>query len=216
MSLAMYAAPFNNENIDNDLYNNSTLDTPIQRKKLNHNKTQKRTSGPEYNSAKVNAVLQSLHTSQNEESDLGDYKLMPPPTSVGVENTKIKEGMTNQGSVQDYSSNDDVDIQSLNQNYLNDKAVEKYYKNLIPNYNQSVDKNEHNKQYYPNAYNSPLPSTENYTDLANKLNYMIHLLEEQQDERTNNVMEEVILYSFLGIFIIFIVDSFARVGKYVR
>jgi hypothetical protein len=26
----------------------------------------------------------------------------------------------------------------------------------------------------------------------------------------------VILYSFLGIFIIFIVDSFARVGKYVR
>jgi hypothetical protein len=45
---------------------------------------------------------------------------------------------------------------------------------------------------------------------------MIHLLEEQQDERTNNVMEEVILYSFLGIFIIFIVDSFARVGKYTR
>jgi high-affinity K+ transport system ATPase subunit B len=45
---------------------------------------------------------------------------------------------------------------------------------------------------------------------------MIHLLEEKQDEKTNNVMEEVILYSFLGIFIIFVVDSFARVGKYVR
>jgi hypothetical protein len=29
-------------------------------------------------------------------------------------------------------------------------------------------------------------------------------------------MEEVILYSFLGVFIIFIVDSFARVGKYTR
>jgi len=49
-----------------------------------------------------------------------------------------------------------------------------------------------------------------------KLNYMINLLEEQQDEKTNNVMEEVVLYSFLGIFIIFVVDSFARVGKYVR
>ena len=49
-----------------------------------------------------------------------------------------------------------------------------------------------------------------------KLNYMIHLLEEQQDERTSNVTEEVIMYSFLGIFIIFIVDSFVRVGKYVR
>jgi hypothetical protein len=45
---------------------------------------------------------------------------------------------------------------------------------------------------------------------------MINLLEEKQDERTNNVTEEVVLYSFLGIFIIFIVDSFSRVGKYVR
>ena len=52
--------------------------------------------------------------------------------------------------------------------------------------------------------------------LLEKLNYMITLLEQQQDDRTNNVTEEVILYSFLGIFIIFIVDSFARVGKYVR
>jgi hypothetical protein len=45
---------------------------------------------------------------------------------------------------------------------------------------------------------------------------MISLLEDQQDEKTNNVTEEVVLYSFLGIFIIFVVDSFARAGKYVR
>jgi hypothetical protein len=52
--------------------------------------------------------------------------------------------------------------------------------------------------------------------LLKKINYMINLLEEHQDERTGNVTEEVVLYSFLGIFIIFVVDSFARVGKYVR
>ena len=52
--------------------------------------------------------------------------------------------------------------------------------------------------------------------LLQKLNYMINLLEQSQDERTNNVTEEIVLYSFLGIFIIFIVDSFVRVGKYVR
>jgi high-affinity K+ transport system ATPase subunit B len=52
--------------------------------------------------------------------------------------------------------------------------------------------------------------------LLQKINYMISLLEDQQDEKTNNVTEEVVLYSFLGIFIIFIVDSFAKVGKYVR
>ena len=45
---------------------------------------------------------------------------------------------------------------------------------------------------------------------------MINLLEEQQDEKTGHVTEEVILYSFLDIFIIFIIDSFARAGKYVR
>ena len=45
---------------------------------------------------------------------------------------------------------------------------------------------------------------------------MIHLLEEQQDEKTNNVTEELVLYLFLGVFVIFIVDSFARAGKYKR
>lgn len=52
--------------------------------------------------------------------------------------------------------------------------------------------------------------------LMEKLNYMIHLLEEQQHEKTNNVMEEFILYTFLGVFVIFMSDSFARAGKYVR
>lgn len=53
-------------------------------------------------------------------------------------------------------------------------------------------------------------------ELMRKLNYMIALLEAGQDERTGHVTEEVLLYSFLGIFIIFVVDSFARAGKYVR
>jgi hypothetical protein len=52
--------------------------------------------------------------------------------------------------------------------------------------------------------------------ILEKLNYMIHLLEEQQDQKTGHVMEELILYSFLGVFMIFIVDSFARAGKYTR
>jgi hypothetical protein len=52
--------------------------------------------------------------------------------------------------------------------------------------------------------------------LLEKINYMIHLLEQQQHEKTDNITEEFILYSFLGIFIIFVVDSFARAGKYTR
>jgi hypothetical protein len=52
--------------------------------------------------------------------------------------------------------------------------------------------------------------------IMEKINYMIHMLEEQQNEKTNNVTEEFLLYTFLGVFIIFIVDSFARAGKYTR
>jgi len=42
------------------------------------------------------------------------------------------------------------------------------------------------------------------------------LLEEQQDEKNGTCNRRTNIIFFLGIFIIFIVDSFARVGKYVR
>ena len=45
---------------------------------------------------------------------------------------------------------------------------------------------------------------------------MIYLLEEQKNEKTGAVHEELVLYSFLGVFVIFVVDSFARAGKYTR
>jgi hypothetical protein len=49
-----------------------------------------------------------------------------------------------------------------------------------------------------------------------KLNYMVHLLEEMQMEKTNHITEEFILYSLLGVFMIYLVDGFAQTGKYVR
>lgn len=225
MSLAMYAAPFNNDN-DNNMNDNYNLtqDTAINRKK-NHHKTQKRMTSPEYSSQKVNAVLQSIHNNPSyDDNNLGDFTPPPPPTSMGVEQTKMKEGMANIAS-DSYSSipqpleGDNVDIKELSTNYMNNKVVEEYYRNLIPNYNQIQSQNQHNKQYYSSPTTPSSDSmleSENYKTLVNKLNYMINLLEEQQDEKTNNVTEEVVLYSFLGIFIIFVVDSFARVGKYVR
>ena len=92
MSLAMYAAPFNNDNNENDVYNNTKQDTPINRKRGANNKTQKRNPTQEYNQQKVNSVLESLHNmSSSDTNSLGDFNLIPPPSSAGVENTKIKE-----------------------------------------------------------------------------------------------------------------------------
>lgn len=64
------------------------------------------------------------------------------------------------------------------------------------------------------ATHAPSGITDN--KLLEKINYMIHLLEEERLEKTNNITEEFILYTFLGVFIIFIVDGFSRSGKYVR
>ena len=60
------------------------------------------------------------------------------------------------------------------------------------------------------------PSGGNNDELMERINYMIYLLEEQKNEKTGSVHEEMVLYSFLGVFVIFIVDSFARAGKYCR
>lgn len=71
--------------------------------------------------------------------------------------------------------------------------------------------------YVPYYAKSQMADVNKYDEqLLKKINYMIHLLEEQKKEKTDNVTEEFILYSFLGIFIIYIVDTFTRSGKYTR
>lgn len=52
--------------------------------------------------------------------------------------------------------------------------------------------------------------------LIEKINYMIHLLEQQQFEKTDNIMEEFFLYLLLGGFMIYVVDSFTKTGRYIR
>ena len=59
------------------------------------------------------------------------------------------------------------------------------------------------------------PTKENSNkELNEKLNYLIYLLEDDRELKTHNVTEEVILYAFLGIFIIFVLDTFNKGGKY--
>jgi len=60
----------------------------------------------------------------------------------------------------------------------------------------------------------PLPKNDDR--LMDKINYMIHLLEEQANEKTNNVLEEFVMFSLVGVFLIYVLDSFSRSGRYVR
>lgn len=74
--------------------------------------------------------------------------------------------------------------------------------------------NDFPKQYNTNVSHPFSHYNNNENELlTKKLNYMINLLEEQKDEKTHTITEELILYCFLGIFIIFLIDSFVKIGK---
>jgi hypothetical protein len=224
MSFAMFAAPFNDnsESSDNNL---------INKKKQTHNKTQKTYSKENFDTKKVNSVLEKIHNDSKteDEDNLGDFNPPPMPQSSGVSRTlNTTENMVNMSNEQNNlmfrtlgrapqpnsEDNTDLDLNNYNNNYGDSKSAEEYYKNILPNYLQN--RSHANKPYYNINYNNSASVNSSQDVLLQKINYMINLLEEQQDERTNNVTEEVVLYSFLGIFIIFIVDSFSKVGKYVR
>ena len=89
--------------------------------------------------------------------------------------------------------------------------------NTIYNDMPSTYANQYYKQFIPylNQGSSEIPGQPK-GELIEKINYIIDLLEDQQDYKTNSIFEDLILYAFLGIFVIFIVDSFAKSGKYVR
>jgi hypothetical protein len=74
------------------------------------------------------------------------------------------------------------------------------------------------KEIKENVYDEPLYNAYKTQDTAllDKLNYMIYLLEEQRDEKTGQITEELILYVFLGVFTLFVLDSFVKHGKYAR
>lgn len=232
MSLAMFAAPID-DNSNITLPNNDGSDNILNQKR--HKRTQRKYPKIEnFDTNKVNSVLQQIHNNTDDDDDDKDNFNPPPkPESAGVQKTippmqKTTEsfsGIGMDGSLgrvigrapsPNYEGGDNLDLNDYS-NYGDAKAVEEYYKRILPGYSAQKDLN--NRPYYPyrNPLNSEVGNQIPSEDLLlKKLNYMITLLEDQQDEKTNNVTEEVILYSFLGIFIIFIADTFVRAGKYTR
>lgn len=99
---------------------------------------------------------------------------------------------------------EEVSLDEIKQNNK-PRSLTNYHKNLIPSA----------KETYEIPYQvKEVPKERDV--LLEKINYIIGLLENQQDEKTNNVMEDLLIYSLLGCFIIFIIDKFVSVGKYVR
>lgn len=187
-SLALYAAPVEMDNKNNN-ENTNILDNPIENKRVkrSNNKTVKNAN------SKVETMKKQLELSEmdNDTVDMGDFK-SPENKSELIKN---HDGDVEASFIENKRSEyGNYNVESF-QNAPN-LAAEEYYKEMVPNYHQNNPNNE--------------------TELSQKLDYLIHMLEEQRDQKTETVTEELILYSFLGVFIIFVLDSFVRVGKYTR
>jgi len=140
----------------------------------------------------LNLMKDVGNDNSNDGSGLADFNPPPKPqlTKQPDEIQQNEDEIDNVVTNNDYNNLDD---------YV---ANEKYYNQYIP--------------YYTEAQNKGQQLSGNKDKLFEKMNYVIHLLEEEKDSKTNNVTEELVLYMFLGVFVIFIVDSFARVSKYKR
>ena len=68
-------------------------------------------------------------------------------------------------------------------------------------------------QKQPNSHEKRDKSIE---EMERKLNYLIKLMEKKKSQNTQYITEEIVLYAFFGVFMIYVVDSFTKVGKYVR
>ena len=154
-----------------------------------------------------------------EEADgLADFEPIEAPSLNKKENTEVESDETYEQLYKDAYENqapmrntDTFTMEDLNKLNNGDNAYGDYIRQYKLN-----DKN--NVPYFMQQKNNqPVQGSLQIDERLNeKINYMIKLLEDHHDEKTGHVTEELILYGFLGIFIIFVVDSFVRVGKYTR
>lgn len=104
----------------------------------------------------------------------------------------------------------------------NENELFKFYNNELNNTNNTVNPppiiktNQYmlmDDQSNVEKYNKKSNSNQ---DIIEKLNRMIEMFEEQKEIKTTKKNEEIILYCFLGVFTIYIIDSFVSIGKYSR
>jgi len=128
-------------------------------------------------------------------------KTSRPKTQKNVHSDKVNDILLsiNEETLSDFKEveREEVDVEKIQKTEY--KGVTNFHKNIIPSYIEVAKPNHQEPRDV----------------LIDKVNYIIGLLENQQDEKTN-VTEDLIIYALLGCFIIFIIDKFVNVGKYVR
>lgn len=145
----------------------------------------------------------------HEESQMNMIKKKTRPKLVSARQIDETE-QAEDSDLEDYNPKKEIEIEKK------DKIVGKDNSNVIyPNPFAEQQQIHNNYPIYDKPFEYSQPSSRE-SQLLEKLNHMIYLLEEQKDEKTGQVTEEVILYVFLGVFVLFVLDSFFKTGKYSR
>ena len=206
--------------------NKNTNDSSNTRPKNNYRKTIKQKQNVP-NQSKLSALLKSMdEASDSDSDDDNNYKgnMHNSQNSQNVSSNYL--GVSNNQNNNQNTDTDDTtylkDIPTTNGNPISNKAynslssnyANQYYNQFVSAVNKGYGSGLGSDDSLINS--SSISGTIPRNELIEKLNYIIDLLEEQQDYKTNSILEDLILYTFLGIFIIFIVDSFSKSKKYVR
>ena len=208
-ALAFYASPFE------DSPPSAAAAQGQDRKKISRGKTIKKRPNPH-----VAAMIQHIHEStgtkpedgEGDSPDMGEFKPPAPPRSGRSEESSAP---TEVPPPKPYAGEDAPVGPVTVEGFENGGPGPGHHASAhpyVPYYTAAAGSGPH----LGHTVDIHSDEQQRRDGLMKKLDYMIHLLEEQHDERTGHVTEEVILYSFLGVFVIFVVDSFARAGKYVR
>ena len=191
--------------------------------KPTHKKSSMKNNSDTYDSKKKGNVADMMklinntngYTDSSDHDGLADFN--PPPRAIVSLKTVLPD--TYPTHVQKPQVDVDVGYEVptiMNTSASSDVATVPFENTDMTNNHGVWNKNDYKNVPYFTQHNGPALPDRNTEIIINKLNLLIKLLEEQRNEKTGYVNEEIILYAFLGIFIIFIVDSFARSGKYTR
>jgi hypothetical protein len=212
-----YMSSFNNNNNNNNNNNDNNNNNMQEIQKIQESKQKN-----------VNVLLDKMNDLNIENDGSGLYNYVPPPPLQIFK----KEGFVYNSKNKSSSSYENNELEKNNNNYSQNSTTVVSPFSIVGNNNNNnrTDTDSVNLANYSQAYEIPQNTKPYYTKsmgnnnnnalfedkILDKIQYLTHLMEEMQHEKTTNITEEFILYTMLGVFVIYVVDSFTRIGKYTR
>jgi hypothetical protein len=110
---------------------------------------------------------------------------------------------------------DHVRVSDIHKNIQeeNDKELSSFYSNEIPNVEKYAPIPGDQYLLMEDQHKVPAKRPD---DLVQKIDRIMQMFEEQREIKTGQKNEEIVLYCFLGVFTIYVLDSFVSIGRYTR